>query len=120
MESPLVALSGELLDLSVEFASGDAQEISLVVRGVPVTYDVVQQSLACRGKKAACKPADGRIRLRVLVDRASVKIFANGGRLYLPMGVVLDPNDRTLALRTRGGEARLLGLEARELKSAWP
>lgn len=54
------------------------------------------------------------------MDLASVEIFANNGRLYLPMGVVLDPNDRTLALRVRGGEARLLGLEARELKSAWP
>jgi sucrose-6-phosphate hydrolase SacC (GH32 family) len=55
----------------------------------------------------------------VLVDRTSIEIFGNDGRVYLPLGAVLDPGNRSLSVSARGGEARIERLELFELRSVW-
>ena len=44
----------------------------------------------------------------------------NGGRLYMPMGVLVPSDDRTLEVFARGGSAALHSLEVFRLKTAWP
>ena len=118
-ENPLAGIQGELLDLVAELEVGDAAEVAFSLRGVPLTYDIRKQELACEGNHAALPAINGRIRLRVLVDRASVDIFGNAGRLYMPMGMIVPPENRSLEIQAKGGSARILALEVRELKSAW-
>jgi len=86
---------------------------------VPVTYDVKKQELACKGKTAGLKAVDGTIRLRLFVDRTSVDIFGNDGRLYMPMGVIVPQDKQALSLTVEGGAAKVRTLEVDELKSAW-
>jgi sucrose-6-phosphate hydrolase SacC (GH32 family) len=59
------------------------------------------------------------VSLRLLVDRVSIDIFGNGGRLYMPMGLIFPEEDKTLALAARGGSARVRALEVYALRSAW-
>ena len=59
-----------------------------MIRGVPIAYDVTKQELSCQGKTAPLKPVDGTIQLEILVDRTSVEIFGNRGRVYMPIGVI--------------------------------
>ena len=51
--------------------------------GVPVVYDVKKQEISCKDVKAPLKRVDGKVRLRLLVDRGSIEIFGNDGQVAL-------------------------------------
>ena len=92
-ENPLANLTGELLDIAAELVPGNATELTLSLR---------------------------KLRLRLLVDRTSIDIFGNDGRLYLPIGVLVPADNRSLALDVKGLGASLNSLVVHELKTAWP
>jgi fructan beta-fructosidase len=118
-ENPLADLKGELLEVLAEIVLGEAKEINFNLRGVSVTYDVGKRELSCLDHRAALKPMDGKISLRILVDRTAVDIFGDGGQLYLPMGVVVAAANRNLGLSATGGAAHVNSLTVYELQSAW-
>jgi fructan beta-fructosidase len=118
-DNPLSALRGDLWDVALEFTAGTAREVRLVVRGEPVVYDAQKSELRCRDRTATLQPIEGKVRLRVLVDRASIEIFGHDGRLYMPMGFHPATDNLTLALEARGGQARVASLVVHELESAW-
>jgi sucrose-6-phosphate hydrolase SacC (GH32 family) len=117
--NPLAAVKGELLEILAEIQPGQATELGLKVRGVPVVYDVLKKELSCQGKTAPLALVDGKASLHLFVDRASIDIFGNKGALYMPMGVIVPWNNTSLDLYARGGEARIESLEVYELNSAW-
>ena len=57
--------------------------------------------------------------MRLLVDRASIDIFGNDGRLYMPMGMVVPQENPNLEIYARGGTAQIRSLTLHELGSAW-
>ncbi len=118
-EHEIPGADAELLDLRLEIEPRDAAEIGIHVRGVPLTWNRDRGELACLDRAAPVRLSDGKLRLRVLVDRASLEIFAEDGLVYMPMGVVLKPEARGVRLSVRGGSARLAGGEAAALRSAW-
>jgi len=59
------------------------------------------------------------IRLELLVDRTSIEIFGNDGRVYMPMGVILADNPESLEIFSEGGNTRIRSLEVYELDSVW-
>jgi len=115
----LSGLEGDLFDINGEFAVDDAVEFGFVIRGVPVVYNVEKRELSCRQEKATLKPVDGKIRLRMLVDRTSIEIFGNDGRIYMPIGAIPADNNKTLEIFTKGGETRINSLVVHDLRSAW-
>ena len=117
-ETPLPGVEGELLHIRFRFIIGEATEIGLRIRGIPVLYDVKEGLLRCEGCEAPLKPRDGEICLEVLVDRTSIEIFGNDGRIYMPIGVIL-PDEGTVDLIARGGDVRVRSLEVYELSSIW-
>ena len=62
---------------------------------------------------------DGKVRLRILVDRTTIEVFANDGRIYMPMSVFPPDDKQSLEAFTKGGETRVTTLEVHELRSAW-
>ncbi|MEJ5312104.1 MAG: GH32 C-terminal domain-containing protein [Anaerolineae bacterium] len=118
-ENPLNGIQGDLFDIHAEFAPGAATAISFVIRGVAVTYDVLQGVLTCEGRTASLPLVDGNVRLRILVDRASLEIYGADGLVALPSGVIPPADDRTLCLCVQGGPALVHALTVYELESAW-
>jgi sucrose-6-phosphate hydrolase SacC (GH32 family) len=118
-ENPLSGVKGELLDVTTELELGRANELTLNLRGVPVTYDVAQQSLSLGKHKAGLKPVDGKIRLRILMDRTSVEVFANDGLLYFSIGTIVAADNLNLELSAKGGQSTIRSLQVYQLKSAW-
>jgi fructan beta-fructosidase len=114
----LEGVTGELVDIRAEIEPGDAAEVGVTVRGTRVVYDAKKQTLSCKGT-APLKPEGGKIRLRILVDRASVEVFGNDGRVYMPCGVIHPEENRALEVFAKGGAARVTALEVHTLKSAW-
>jgi sucrose-6-phosphate hydrolase SacC (GH32 family) len=118
-QNPLAGIHGELFEIAAELTPGNAKLITFNLRGVQVVYDVASQQLSCLGRKAALPPLNGKVTLRMFVDRTSVDIFGNGGRLYMPLGMALSPGNQSLSLQAQGGEARVDSLTVYPLKSAW-
>ena len=112
-------LSGELFHIRAVLRIGDALETGFVIRETPVVYNIEKQELSCQGNKASLKPVDGKIHLELLVDRTSIEIFGNGGRVYMPIGVILADNSKSLDIFTKGGNTEVESLEIRKLNTAW-
>jgi sucrose-6-phosphate hydrolase SacC (GH32 family) len=118
-EDLLSDVSGELFHIRAELKVDNAQEISFVIKDIPIIYDVKKQQLSCQNKTAPLKPVDGKIRLELLVDRTSIEIFGNDGRIYMPIGVILADNSQTLEIFTKDGNAEAESLTVFELNSTW-
>jgi fructan beta-fructosidase len=128
-------LSVELIHINAVVQLQEATEVGFVIRDIPVVYDVEKQELSCLGNKATLKPVNGKIQLELLVDRASIEIFGNDGRVYMPVGVILADNSQTLKIFAKGGNhdkllakgrnaeftynARAIIFEVFELISSW-
>ncbi len=117
--NPLRDVSGDLFDIRAELAVVDANAVEFTIRGVPVVYDVKKEEIACAGKSAPLAPIAGRVRLRLLVDRGSIEVFGNDGRVALSVGIQPREDDRSLALLARGGTAEVRAFEVAELESSW-
>ena len=55
----------------------------LDLRGTPLVYDAAKQELVCKDVRAPLRPQNGRVRLRVLLDRGSIEVFGNDGRVAM-------------------------------------
>jgi sucrose-6-phosphate hydrolase SacC (GH32 family) len=119
-ENPLAALTGELWEIQATLEPRSAAEVGLTIRGETVRYDVKSKTVSALGRSAPLEPVDGRIKLHVLVDRTTVEIFANDGRIAMCSCFLPDPLDRSLGLFANGGAAVAAQLDIWELRSAWP
>ena len=126
-DNPLGKLRGQLWEIQVEFDvpaadSQPAPQFGLSVRGTSIAYDPAKQTLSAGGKTAPLTPSGGKIRLQVLVDRTTVEIFANDGRVYMPLHAVPKDkdDDPPLAVFAKDGPVHVGRLEVCELKSVWP
>jgi len=117
--NPLAEVRGELFHLRGQVDVGHANELTFVIRGLPIVYDVARRELSCKGKTAPLQPANGTIRLEILVDRTSMEIFGNDGRIYMPIGAIPADSNKSLQLSVRGGTAKIQALEVHRLRSAW-
>lgn len=111
-------VEGGLFDATAAIECTGAETVTLAARGLEIVYNTGRAELRCGDKTAPLRPDDGRIELRVLVDRVSVEIFANGGRVYMPMGRIAPEDDTSLAARAQG-DARIERLVVHTLKPAW-
>ena len=112
-------LSADLVHIRADLQLARATEIGFVIRDIPVVYDVEKQELSCQGNKASLKLVNGKISIELLVDRTSIEIFTNDGRVYMPIGVILADNTKSLEIFTKGGNTEVESLEVCELNSAW-
>jgi fructan beta-fructosidase len=115
----LTGVKGELFDIDAQFEIGGADEFGFLINGYPVKYNVDKNELSCGGPKAKLKPIDGKIRLRILVDRVSIEVFANDGRVYMPIRAIPQPDERGLEVFTNGDSTGISSLKIHELKSIW-
>ncbi len=118
-ENLLSAISGELFEIQSEIELGSASEVGFTLRGTPAVYNVSDKTLSCDGRKANLAPVDGSIKLHILVDRTSIEIFANDGRVCIFRCFPLDTNDTSLQVFARGGQAKIQNLKVWKLKSIW-
>ena len=118
-ENLLKDVKGEFFDIVAEFEVGDAKFVGLNVRGVEIVYDVEKEQLAGNKKSAPLKLVDGKLRLRVLADRGIREVFANDGKIYMPLGKFIETGNKNLGIFARGGDAKVTELDVYKLKSVW-
>lgn len=119
-ENLLQGIPGELFDIQVQVALVDAREFGIKCRGEAVTYLAGKQTLRCLGREAPLATPNGQLNLRILVDRTSIEVFANGGKVSMSSCFLPHPENTGLDLFFSGGAPRIESMIVRELKSAWP
>lgn len=117
--NPLLGLLGELWDIDAEFAPGSATAFGFRIRGQSVTYNVEKKQLRNGEATAEMSPSDGRLKIRILVDRTSVEVFGNNGEVVMPCCFLPSAIDQSLELFAEGGETRIASMSLRKLKSIW-
>jgi len=111
-------LRGELFDLRMVMRPKNAREFGLKVHGEEIYYSTMDAILHV-GSVSAPLPLENRdLQLRVLVDRASVEVFADFGEISISV-VTLTLSDAPITLFSRGGETTVVSLEADTLESIW-
>ncbi len=61
----------------------------------------------------------GTIRLRILVDRSTVEVFADNGQTVFSSIVFPDANSRQMSLYTEGGNIEVVSLKVNQLNRVW-
>ncbi|MCZ6794397.1 MAG: glycoside hydrolase family 32 protein [Planctomycetota bacterium] len=110
-----LAVSGELFDIRATFEVGSAAALGLDIGGNRITYDVKAKKL----NGADLELVDGRVSIRVLVDRPMLEIIGNGGRVFITSNREEKGEVSAVTTFANDGEARLVSLEAHELESIW-
>ncbi len=111
---------GELFDIQAVFELGEAETVGIDVRGHRIEYSVTDQQLTALGRQAPLKADEGRITLRILVDRTSVEVFANQGRVQVAQCFLPDRDQRELTVFATGGPARAPSISVWELRPSLP
>jgi sucrose-6-phosphate hydrolase SacC (GH32 family) len=75
--------------------------------------------LRCKRRKVKLAPIDGRLKLHILVDRTSIEVFGNDGRMSMFVCSPLDTDNKSVKIFTYGGDAKLRSLNLWKLRSIW-
>ncbi|MDP7286619.1 MAG: GH32 C-terminal domain-containing protein, partial [Phycisphaerae bacterium] len=118
--NPLEDLSGDLFDIEVEFTPGSEAKTIFDLRGEKVIYDAKAQTLSSGNVRSPLKPVKGVVSLRILLDRTSIEVFANDGRLYMPRCITPKDDNLSLGATCDKGQVKVSSLIVHELKSSWP
>ena len=129
-------LRGDALDVELELAPGDARRAGIDVRvgggeRTRIGYDARRGELFVDRTRsgadgfdagfagvhhAPLELSDGAVRLRILVDRSSVEVFADDGARVISDLVFPRADSDGVALFADGGTAAVRRLEARRLR----
>ncbi len=102
----------DLYDLDLEFdtaaiPAGDrpAESFGVLLCGRRIEYDVAKKEISLDGIKAPLELDEGKLSLRILTDRTSIELFANGGivqiaKCFVPTG---EPGDQPIKTFANGG-----------------
>ncbi len=118
-DNPLSKIKGELFDVEVDFMPSPGSRTVFDVRGVKVTYDAKTQTVTCKNLSTELAPIDGVIRLRILLDRTAMEVYGNDGKIYVPLVVFPDENNRSLSATCSGSIVKVNKLMIHELNSIW-
>lgn len=112
----LNGIQGELLDVWIQWTPAEKSEVTLHLRGQQVKY--AGGAFHYAGHQIPAPAVDGKVALRVLVDRASVELFANGGAAAAAFYAKPVADNRDISLAGPDG-LKLEVLQVHRLKSAW-
>lgn len=118
-------IKGDCLHIIGSFKLKSADSFGFVVNldkknnGTEVMYTAKTKMLICLGKSAVVEPVDGIIKLEILLDRASIEIFVNDGKVVMSSSFVPAEKADGLYLFNTGGELLVEKLEVYPMKSIW-
>ncbi len=113
-ENPLARLAGDLFDLEMTFAPARNATLTIRLNGQAVSYRAGR--LSCLGRSVDLGPVGGKVALRLVVDRTSLEVFANGGEVSMSF-CFLPGDDRKPQLRAERGEVHIRSLTLWKLRT---
>lgn len=118
-DNPLSELDGDVFEIIAEIEPGDAKEVGFSIRGERLTYSAADERLRFMESDASLPAANGTVKLRMIVDRGSVEVYANRGEVTFTKLFYPDPSNLNLELFSKGGTAKVRAMEVYRLQSIW-
>jgi fructan beta-fructosidase len=120
-EQALAGPAGNVLEINIEASVGDKGAFTVNVSGSPVVYDSSRKSLACGDITTALAAVEGVVRLRILLDRGSIEIFGNNGRVAISraLGPAGEHPGLSLTVPAASPPVKFPSVRVYELRSAW-
>jgi fructan beta-fructosidase len=118
-DNPLAGITGDLFEIRAMAEVGADSVLTITARGVPIVYEAAKQTLRCGDKTAPLSPETGKVSLQILVDRGSIEVFGNNGRVAISHGVIPAEGNRALSASLTGREAQFRSLEVDEIQPVW-
>jgi len=87
--------------------------------GTEISYNTKTKTLKCIQETVVVEPVDGVIKLEILLDRNSIELFANDGKVAMSSCFAPSDNAYGLYLFNTGGELLVEKLEIYPMKSIW-
>ncbi|MBN2162099.1 MAG: GH32 C-terminal domain-containing protein [Pontiellaceae bacterium] len=115
--NPLASISGDLFDIEMVIEPGQASGFGLSLHGQTIRY--AENQISCLGRSATLPLVDGKVKLRILVDRTSLELFGNQGDVVLSSCFLPENLETGLELYSVGGDAKIISLRVSKLRSAW-
>jgi fructan beta-fructosidase len=113
-----IDLDSDLLEVRATFDTTNATEITIVARGIPITYDTLKQQITINKTHTAfAPPRDGHQSITFYLDRTGIELFASDGLTYVPFPIQASPGNRSLEIKSTAVTFRTL--DVYELMSAW-
>jgi fructan beta-fructosidase len=114
---PLADMAADACELRATIDPARAKSIVFTIRGSTLTYDPATRHLSMPKFGCALPMTDGKVRLVILVDRTSIEVFAQDGRVLLTECFLPPADEHRITLT--GAGAKVESLECWTLKSSW-
>ena len=124
-ENMLKKVKGDCFRIIAEFDIKTSDNFGFMIRkgkkdpGTEILFNVKRGVLSVLGSTVPLVPIDNKISLDILVDRASVEVFANGGQAVISNCFTPTEGAEDMVLFTNGGELGIDKLEVIKINSAW-
>jgi len=124
-ENLLSQFSGELFDIQMEIEpGGDTPEfrISLYNEFITVKRQTNEDNgyiISTLGNSADVALINGKIKLRILVDRTSIEVFVNDGELSMSSCFLTEERMTVPVFFARGEDIHIISLKVSKMKSIW-
>jgi len=109
--------AGETFEVESEIEPRGASAVVIKVRGATIRYS--PGLLRVLDQVAPLDVVDGRIKLRVLVDRTSLEVFANDGLTSVSCALLPPEGDQDVELASETGSAQVVSLHLSKMHSIW-
>ena len=90
-----------------------------MVRGLEINYDISSKEFVFGESRMSAPALNGKVQLRVLLDRASIELFANQGAVVSTNYAVPAPDNKSILI-SADSEVKINSLIINELRSIWP
>lgn len=112
-----IGRSGDLFDVVAEIEATPDAVFSMRLHDVHIACS--GGIIRCLGKEAVVHSADNAIRLRVLLDRTSVEVFANGGEIGMSSCILPAERETTVRCCADRGSVQIRSIVVHHLTSSW-
>jgi levanase/fructan beta-fructosidase len=137
-------LNADLYDINIEVDLKNSSSFEFGARGATIHYDAVKKTISCGGPsvennivpenwrsdkksninffnnlgEAPLAHNNGKIKLRILVDRTTIEVYGNDGKIVITSCFMPKEEDKSYSF-TSIGELSVVNAEVHSLKSAW-
>jgi len=118
-DNPLKAMKGDCFDINAVIEVADS-DFGFRLRSKELIYKADKQTLTFGDRSVKVLPKQGRLRLRLLVDRTSLEIFVNQGEAYMPVRCLPDKADTRQIAFFSDGSVTVRRMTINEVESIWP
>jgi fructan beta-fructosidase len=119
-ERILMERTGGELDIEASFHLAPGDEAGLDIHGVRLVYNAVSGLFRCGDVEVEMPLVEGKMDLRVLVDRGIMEVFVNRGLIYAPLITwKMAPQRSHVTLLGGGRGSRLNHMTVYQMNSIW-